>query len=321
VAADFCFPCHADIGRQRPSHGTFAATSCADAGCHNYHDNRALHRDLLARERDAPDHRTPAAVPPATAIPAHGPRLTIEAADAPTILVDPPDMPHALLDWAQSSHANGGVNCSGCHVVPGQLWRQSSWKVANATCGACHSAEQAGFHAGKHGMRPAWGLAALTPRLAQLPMKPGALDRPLDCNACHKAHKFKPEAAALEACEGCHDDAHTRAYRGSVHFTLLEAERAGARAPGTGVSCATCHLPRRELKDDGGTRLVTMHNQNDNLRPVDRMARDVCMHCHGLDYALDALIDPALVQRNFSGPPARRTRRSPAPPTKEELQP
>jgi hypothetical protein len=45
------------------------------------------------------------------------------------------------------------------------------------------------------------------------------------------------------------------------------------------------------------------HDQNANLRPPDRMARDVCLTCHGLGFSLAALADPALVARNFRGQP------------------
>ncbi|HEY9135593.1 MAG TPA: cytochrome c3 family protein, partial [Pseudomonadales bacterium] len=40
---DYCFHCHQDIGKDRDSHKDLAFDSCASAGCHNYHDNRALY--------------------------------------------------------------------------------------------------------------------------------------------------------------------------------------------------------------------------------------------------------------------------------------
>ena len=68
------------------------------------------------------------------------------------------------------------------------------------------------------------------------------------------------------------------------------------------ISCASCHLPRRH--DQGSVSVV--HNQNDNLRPNEKMVRDVCLPCHGLGFSLDALADTALVKKNFRGRPARR---------------
>jgi hypothetical protein len=46
------------------------------------------------------------------------------------------------------------------------------------------------------------------------------------------------------------------------------------------------------------------HNQNDTLRPSEKMIRPVCQSCHGLSFALDALADRDLVERNFAGAPA-----------------
>ena len=45
------------------------------------------------------------------------------------------------------------------------------------------------------------------------------------------------------------------------------------------------------------------HNQNDNLRPNEKMIRPVCMTCHGLGYSMDALADAKLTMDNFSGKP------------------
>jgi hypothetical protein len=34
------------------------------------------------------------------------------------------------------------------------------------------------------------------------------------------------------------------------------------------------------------------------------MIRSVCVHCHGLGFAIDALADVNLILNNFNGPPA-----------------
>lgn len=52
-------------------------------------------------------------------------------------------------------------------------------------------------------------------------------------------------------------------------------------------------------------RTAVEHNQNDTLRPNEKMIRPVCLHCHGMEFAIDALADPALVRNNFAGKPAR----------------
>ena len=153
-------------------------------------------------------------------------------------------------------------------------------------------------------MRIAAGLSPMRPELSRLPMHAEADGRSLDCNACHGAHDYDTRQAAVEACLGCHADEHSLAYEGSIHHGLWQAELSGAGEPGSGVSCATCHLPR--VEDEGLGRVAVAHNQNDFLRPSDKMIRAVCMDCHGLGFALDALADPALMRSNYRGRPARK---------------
>ena len=50
-------------------------------------------------------------------------------------------------------------------------------------------------------------------------------------------------------------------------------------------------------------KVTTNHNQNDSLRPNEKMIRPVCLDCHGLAFSLDALADTDLVARNFAGKP------------------
>jgi hypothetical protein len=153
-------------------------------------------------------------------------------------------------------------------------------------------------------MRVAVGLSAMSPRLAREPMKGAAADRSLGCTSCHGAHRFDRAQAAVSACEGCHDDRHTRSYRGSAHFLTWQREARHEAPAGTGVSCASCHLPRRRAREHGAEVVRVLHNQNGNLRPTDRMAGEVCGSCHGLGFSLAALADAALVERNFQGRPA-----------------
>src|SRR5690606_26175013 len=51
---DFCVLCHENIGGERPSHADFGFATCASAGCHNYHDNRALYEDFLLKHAGEP---------------------------------------------------------------------------------------------------------------------------------------------------------------------------------------------------------------------------------------------------------------------------
>ena len=54
--------------------------------------------------------------------------------------------------------------------------------------------------------------------------------------------------------------------------------------------------------------MLVQHNQSDNLRPGEKMLRPVCMNCHGLGFATDALADRTLVNNNFLGEPRTRIR-------------
>ncbi|HEY0711600.1 MAG TPA: cytochrome c3 family protein [Polyangia bacterium] len=312
VPANFCFPCHATVGQDRPSHGGFAADSCANAGCHNYHDNRALHGAFLLRHKDDPALKAT-------------PRLPVESRrhDAPPSAA-PGHAVDVQAEWAASAHGRASVACEKCHqdvapeilragaafLVRGEKSHGDSndeWQVADNTCATCHAAERDGFVSGKHGMRIADGLGPMSPGLARAKMKPDVSGTTVGCTSCHGAHRFDRVQAAVSACESCHDDDHTRAYRQSPHFVAWEKERAQKAPAGTGVSCASCHLPRFTTGAGDATAVHVQHNQNGNLRPTDRMVRDVCLHCHGLPFSLAALADPALVKRNFVGAPAAVT--------------
>jgi formate-dependent nitrite reductase cytochrome c552 subunit len=80
---------------------------------------------------------------------------------------------------------------------------------------------------------------------------------------------------------------------------LWQEELAGTKLPGSGVSCASCHLPRIKK----GKRVTIMHNQNFNLRPNTKMLKKVCMSCHGLRFSLSSLADEEIITNNFSSSP------------------
>jgi hypothetical protein len=302
MAAALCARCHADVTTDRPSHRTFGPETCAQAGCHNYHDNRALYRDFLDKHRDDPplaaDPRVPSPSPA-------GEPAAVPPVDAPESISAELGYATAVSEWSTSAHGRGKVTCTGCHEqrvgTAEPQWRTA---VADATCAGCHERERTGWLAGKHGMRVASGLTAMQPSRARLAMKPDAPPGPMGCTSCHGAHRFDRRFAAADACLRCHDDVHSRTYRGSPHETAWIRELSGAAPAGSGVSCATCHLPRSRHGDD----VTVEHNQNGNLRPADRMLRGVCLSCHGAGFALSALSDPALVRANFPGPAAPTVR-------------
>ena len=309
VANDVCFYCHSDIAEDRPSHEPYDFNSCASAGCHNYHDNRALYEDfLLKHQHEAPTFDT-AVLPKRNA--AELGRIKQTNTPTPLSAADA-DMPSSfarddkvILDWQQTAHAEAGINCSDCH----QDQKQNTWiaKPEYTTCQSCHDKESEGFLEGKHGMRLKAALPVMTPALARQPMRSGASHKELDCNSCHGEHRFDTRHAAVEACLGCHNDEHSLAYKKSSHYQLWRSDNTSGGVNNTGVSCASCHLPRLESDEtiDGEKRIIVQHNQNDNLRPNEKMIRDVCMNCHGLGFAIDSLADRELINVNFSAQPSQ----------------
>lgn len=344
VAMDFCVACHSegdqDVRWDRPSHAGLTFDTCASAGCHNYHDNRALYEDFLVEHAGGPalapspvhalTSRQRAREPSAEKVLGRSDAVAPAAA-----LADPAALDH----WAGSGHAAAGINCAACHAADveedaprAEVETQWSNAPSTAVCADCHKPQARTFAKGRHGMRrhpriakprdagrmlKQVGLAGVVPEAitawlsdpapppsmtvaeARLPMRSEAAHRALDCGTCHRPHAVDVVQAAAEACASCHDDLHSRAYFDSPHHALWQAELAGGSSPGTGVSCATCHMPKTARRG----KIVTNHNQNDNMRPNEKMVRPVCLDCHGLGFSLDALADAALVDRNFRGMP------------------
>jgi formate-dependent nitrite reductase cytochrome c552 subunit len=310
---DFCLYCHEDIGKEQESHKQFNFQSCATGGCHNYHDNTALYEDFLVKHRHEPRTLTQASVPQRNLsdylrlIGKSGRPLTGKDQDAsPEIPLDPV----VLKQWEATAHARAGVNCTDCHKTKGPGAKEAQWqnRPDHTACAQCHEEQVKGFTSSKHGMRLAQKLTPMSPGMARLPMKASARDKQLSCNSCHAAHTFDTRQAAVEACASCHNDRHSLAYKRSPHFRLWQAEAGGRAVPGSGVSCATCHLPREVHRRQGMSLALVQHNQSLNLRPNEKMIRGVCLNCHGLGFSIDVLADAALVQRNFTGEPARHVR-------------
>lgn len=309
VPLDYCIHCHEDVAEDRPSHQDFGFNSCSNAGCHNYHDNTALYENFLKKHHGQPDLLETRVTPLrrlqqwlAEDSKAHeSKRLTAGQSDAPHEW----NYPAVAGDWAASAHALAGVNCSECHSDAASVDESSKGAEASerwlarpdhASCASCHDSEVAGFLKGMHGMKLSVGLTEMTPELARLPMHASAAHKQLNCSACHDPHRPDLQFAAVDACVSCHDDGHTRGYLNSSHFQLWQDEISGTAAAGTGVSCATCHMPR----DDEGR---VEHNQNSNLQPNEKMIRTTCMNCHGLQFTLDALADPRLKANGYSTSP------------------
>ncbi|GHC49715.1 cytochrome c3 family protein [Roseibacillus persicicus] len=304
IPQDYCAHCHQVTLENLESHQNLKFHTCATAGCHNYHDNMALAPSFLLKHYGEANNLKEQKVAEVNALQrwlSEGNKkraaLTIEEADAPSPKLTDPAI---NLDWEHTAHAAAGINCSDCHDDP----VSGVWMPApdHHTCKKCHDVEVTDFLKGKHGMRLAHPeLSPMTPTQARQSLKATSAHRDLSCSSCHQPHRYDREFAAHQACIQCHDDEHTRNYDKSPHFALWAAELAGTGEERTGVSCATCHLPREERDDHH----VVNHNQNANLTPNEKMIRNVCMDCHGLQFAMDAMADREVIADNFSTRPTK----------------
>lgn len=321
--ADVCMACHRDIAELRVSHRNVAADSCTNAGCHNYHDNSTLYEAFLAAHAAEPallqsfsprrrePHRNPILQPDWQQLPfqqRHSRQINSQQPNsAKPHQTDPaPAVQTAIADWQQSAHAYGHANCSDCHREQSHREQRHEepdrepdhWRVAVEVCADCHADQWQALQLGHHGMQLAVGQLALAVKDAQLPMRAEASHTKLTCNSCHAPHRYDTVRAEAESCLGCHDDSHSKHWRQSKHATRWQQD------PDAGVSCAGCHMPREKHPDTGV--MWVQHNQSGNLRPNDKMLKTVCMRCHGMEYAMSALADRALIERNFSQPASGR---------------
>ncbi len=318
---DYCNLCHNDIAKERPSHEGMAFDTCASAGCHNYHDNQALYEDYLVKHLHKPDILDRQEMPPDLNLAEYAPmlpdypskdypveRLKLVEADYPQDINIDMEIVHS---WYDTAHANSGVNCNACHQQT--VEEETVWvnKPDHTSCATCHAPEVDGFLMGKHGMRLdveklERSLSPMTPAMAKLPMKKDAKHKELTCNSCHGAHDYDTQTARVDTCLGCHNDEHSLAYFDSPHHELWKKELAGELPEHSGVTCATCHMPRieKEFMDGMFYMGIVQHNQNDTLKPNEKMIRPVCMDCHSLGFSIDALADLKLINNNFSGQPS-----------------
>jgi len=310
---NFCVKCHHDIAEDRPSHAGMGFDTCAAGGCHNFHDNRALYEDFIAKHLDEPDTLQTAVTVPYATIEAYTSRndyplsdypvreLTVKDVDAPVVINDE----KIRRDWLETRHNKAGINCGDCHQQTdknnNRVWLD---RPGAGSCAICHKQETDGYESGKHGMRLAQALPPMQPSLARAPMRKIAYEKQLTCVTCHAAHRFDTRQAQVDACLGCHDDRHSRNYKNSRHYDLWINATVNGKE-NTGVSCATCHMPREVHRSGKHPVALAQHNQNDNLRPNEKMIRSVCMNCHGLGFSINSLADSELVQENFSSKPSK----------------
>lgn len=318
---DYCHLCHNDIAVDRPSHAGMAFDTCASAGCHNYHDNQALYEDYLIKHLHQPNLLAKRDSFPElnlTEIAPIVPGYPIDKYPLEELGINDRDVSEQIKfdekivhEWFETAHAQNGVNCTACHnqiVDEKEIWID---KPDHKVCKTCHSEEVNNFMMGKHGMRLdeerlKRTLSPMSPRMARLEMKDKAANKALTCNTCHSAHRYDVVKAEVEQCLSCHNDTHSLAYIDSPHHELWQQELSGELPADSGVTCATCHMPRieKDYFDGEFYQGLVQHNQNDTLKPNEKMIRPVCSKCHGLGYSIDALASEELINNNFSTKPS-----------------
>ena len=294
---DYCYHCHEEVGKERESHEDLAFDSCATAGCHNFHDNRALYEKFLVKNSGGNWLKDISRIAKAN----NASLNAISKAPHHNLPFEAKQKAHPDIeqDWYHSSHAEANVQCGACHSDESQSWIE---KPTIEQCSSCHEYETDTFKMGKHGMRLAQGLEALDPHDSSMMFSDDASAHN-QCSSCHKPHTFDAGFAKQEACLTCHSDEHSQAFESSPHGKLSEKAALGAISEEEVVTCATCHIPRLEENKAGTIIVKVNHNQNDNLRPNEKMIRPVCMQCHSLEFSIDALADDKLILNNFAHPP------------------
>ena len=202
--------------------------------------------------------------------------------------------------WQTSSHALAEVNCSSCHQ--NETTKKLVAKPTEESCRSCHENSVETFLLGKHGIRTLESLSPLTPAMAHLPMKESARNLQMTCNSCHDVHSVNTAVAATDSCLTCHNDNHSLNYQNSPHAKIVADVSSLPRPNQQAVTCATCHLPRAKV---GDTVLVN-HNNTYTLLPRDRMVKDVCINCHGVEHAYNSIFDDEIVEANFASPPTQK---------------
>lgn len=315
---DFCIHCHKDVADERPSHEGMGFDTCKDSGCHNFHNNRALYTDFLIKHLDEPPTLKEVVLPTKEYLSVIDEVVEYPRDKYPLTPLEEKDIdaaerldinPEIKKDWLETAHSKSGVNCTACHMTEDGNGDEN-WDdyPEHTACASCHSVEVERFTEGKHGMRLRQGLSAMTPERSRLPMREESLHEMLTCNSCHGGHRFDVQLAAVESCLACHADDHSLAYKQSPHYSLWQKEIKGESEQGSGVSCASCHMPRINYDvSEWMSRTIVDHNQSANLSPNTKMIRSSCLHCHGLEFTLDALLDEKLIKNNFTGKPVKHT--------------
>lgn len=281
-----CAKCHPPESLPPGRHFSGEKGSCQKAGCHRYHTN-ITYREIAYgnRLRFLQTSKIIAKKEPA-------PYKKLDINELERMRKDSfySVKPAVTSRYEISRHSGGEATCGSCHKS-----ENGSVELAPkvTVCLPCHKTETKTFLNGAHGA-------------AERSHNTGAFfghetGERVTCGSCHDSHSLRLEDARIKACEKCHDSAHSKSYRGSGHYRYL-SDPTFASKKLTGVDCAGCHMPR--LHETGG---ATDHNESLSVSTKERMARTVCVQCHGLYFSLSSLYNDIIVTSNFTYSPKSGT--------------
>ena len=264
LAADFCAHCHQDIAKDRPSHKGMAFNTCNSAGCHKFHDNRALYEDFLAKHLNEPAQQGEAPQLPARnfrevaggmarlsgrSFPSEGTnrcrcaaRIHARAQGRGRLARDGTCAFRRELQRLPQGGERRRRSVGEAPRPQGvrDLPRDRRPKAISPASTACGSRKDS---------RP------MTPRRARQPMHAKAGDNRARMRELPRARtasiRRKPRSKRAWAATATSTRKPTSAHR----ITRYGRKSSPARPPaGSGVSCATCHLPREEYRAAGRQR-------------------------------------------------------------------
>ncbi len=212
--------------------------------------------------------------------------------------------PGLFQSWAESKHAEKGVNCVTCHLDHQAASDQRSM-VFPDKCGECHKTQLDEFRKGRHSiaferMRAQGEYLAIPQEIrAAFCERCHLIEK--RCNNCHTSHRFSlKEARDPDSCGTCHlgpDHPHKEMYETSLHGTIYKVTQDPERAP----RCVTCHMPGGAhnssfgiARGPAGTRSPVVDLQEKPIsQEEDRRRREemlgVCTGCHSRRFAQEQL--------------------------------
>lgn len=285
---EFCVTCHNNIRDERESHKHVDDRSCANGGCHNYHDNRALYHEYVVGNSIGENVKSNPIINRKSNYKKRSGDIAINKLSG-----------DVYYNKVRLIHKE--LQCNKCHIDD----TDKQVKPSVQACSKCHDSEVSEFKISRHGMRYAAKMGPIKKTIIRSEMNLPSDMFLHDCNLCHKEHEVSKPLVCLD----CHNDQHSKNYENSPHGGLHKKYLNGKIDENRDVTCITCHMYRLEQSyGQENNALVLTHNVNYNLRPNEKMIRPVCINCHSLQFAFDSLSDYSVILSNFSISPSKKVK-------------